>query len=383
MPPQLVYVGTYTNPTRQAGFTVTPEEPIMGMTGPTGSEGIYVFQQDPATGGLTHLHTAVGVVNPSFLALDSAGRFLFAVNEVREHDGQATGAVSSFAIDRETGFPVFVNRVSSGGANPCHLSVAPDGQHLLVANHEDARVAVLPIAPTGHLGTATDIRQNRPHDPANGRQPHAHFITPDPAGRFILSTDTGTDRIAIDRLDVATGRLTPHQLAWGTTHTGGSPRHLAFHPNGNYLYANGEADLTISVFGYDAEAGVLTHQQHASTLPPGVTGQLSTAQIAAHPNGRFVYVSNRGHDSIAIFGIDPDRGTVTLLANGPTGGRTPRNFALDPAGQFLYVANQNSESIVCFRIDQETGLLTRTDQVAHVPTPTCVLFADARRATQI
>lgn len=376
MRPQFVYVGTYTDPTRQAGFTVTPEKPIMGMTGPTGSEGIYLFQQDPATGALTHRHTLAGIINPSFLALAVSGRFLFAVNEIRDYEGQSTGAVSSFAIDPQTGVPSFISQTSSGGANPCHLSVTLDGKYLLVANHEDARLAVLPITSDGALGAATDIRQNQPHDPANGRQPHAHFVITDPAGRFILSTDTGTDRIAIDRLDSATGRLIPHEPAWGATHQGGSPRHLAFHPSGNYLYANGEADLTVSVFDYDAAAGKLTYRQQASTLPPGVTGQLSTAQIAAHPNGHFVYVSNRGHDSIAIFGIEQGSGRVTLLANAPTGGRTPRNFALDPAGQFLYVANQNSESIVCFRVNQETGMLTPTDQLAHVPAPTCVLFAD-------
>jgi 6-phosphogluconolactonase len=378
MPPHLVYIGTYTDPTRQAGFTVTPEKPIMGMTGPTGSAGIYVFQQDPITGALTHLHTLGGMINPSFLAIDPSRRFLFAVNEMRDHAGQPTGAVSSFAIDQQTGFPAFVSQVSSGGANPCHLSVTPDSQYLLVANHEDARVAVLPIAANGHLGAATDIRQNRPHDPANGRQPHAHFVTTDPAGHFVLSTDTGTDRIAIDHLDISTGRLVPHEPAWGATQQGGSPRHLAFHPNGQYLYANGEADLTISVFDYDAVAGTLTHRQQASTLPPGVTGQFSTAQIAAHPNGRFVYVANRGHDSIAIFGIEQGSGRVTLLANEPTGGRTPRNFALDPAGNFLYVANQNSESIVCFVVDRETGMLTQTEHRAHVPAPTCVLFADGK-----
>lgn len=377
---QLVYVGTYTDPTAQAGFEVTAERPVMGMTGPTGSEGIYVFAQDPATGALTHRATLAGVVNPSFLALDPAGRFLYAVNETRRFAGAETGAVSSFALDTRTGAPRFLNRQPSGGSNPCHLAVAPDGRHLLVANHEHGRVAVLPIDDDGRLAPATDIRQDEPLEPGGPRRPHAHFVTPDPTGDFVLSTDTGTDRISVYRLDTAAGRLVPHDPPWGETHPGGSPRHLAFHPGGRYLFANGEADMTLSVFDYDGASGTLAARQYLPTIPAGVGGRLTTAQIAAHPGGRFVYVSNRGHDSIAIFRFDPDTGTATLAGTAPTGGQTPRNFALDPAGRFLYVANQNSRSIVCFAIDQETGLLAATGGVAAVPAPTCILFAPGARA---
>jgi 6-phosphogluconolactonase len=379
MPPHLVYIGTYTDPSSQAGYEVTPERPVMGMTGPTGAEGIYVFQQDPATGELAHRQTVSGVVNPSFLALDPGERFLFAVNETRVTNGAESGAVSSFALDVSTGEPNFVSRQLSGGSNPCHLAVSPDGRFLLVANHEHGRVAVLPIDAAGQLAPATDIRQDASIDPAGRRRPHAHFVTPDPSGNFVLSTDTGTDRISVYRLDTQAGRLVPNQPPWGETHPGGSPRHLAFHPGGRYLYANGEADLTLSVFAYDAPSGTLTPRQHVSTIPDGVTGRLSTAQIAAHPNGRFVYVSNRGHDSIAIFRIDPTSGTATLIANKPTRGQTPRNFALDPPGRFLYVANQNSRSIICFRVDQETGLLAATPHFAEVPAPTCILFARGPR----
>ena len=377
MPEQLVYVGTYTDPSRQAGYEVTPASPVMGMTGPTGSEGIYVYRQDPDSGALTHLHTVTGVLNPSFLALDPAERFLFAVNEAREFGGEETGAVSSFALDERTGIPRFLNQVPSGGSNPCHLAVAPTSRHLLVANHEHGRVAVLPVGEDGRLSPPTDICQDEPRDPTGQLRPHAHFVTPDPAGRFILSTDTGTDRIMVYRLDPRAGRLLPHEPPWAETHPGGSPRHLAFHPSGRYLYTNGEADLTLSVFRYDAARGLLSYLDSAATVPDGVAGRLSTAQVLAHPNGRFVYVSNRGHDSIAVFRADPGTGEVARIANEPTQGRTPRNFAIDPAGRFLYVANQNSASIVCFRIDEETGLLAPTPQVASVPAPTCVLFTRA------
>jgi 6-phosphogluconolactonase len=375
VPPQLVFVGTYTDPSRQAGYEVTPDRPVMGMTGPTGAAGIYVFEQDPLTGALTHRHTVADVLNPSFLALDPQERFLFAVNETRDFDGAATGAVSSFALAASDGFPRFLSQQQSGGMNPCHLTVSPDGRTLLVANHEQGRVAVLPIDHGGRLGPATDVRQDLPLDPAGPRRSHAHFVTYDPDGQFVLSTNTDTDRIMVYRHDPEGGRLVPHDPPWAETHPGGSPRHLAFHPNGRYLYANGEADLTLSVFAYDAAAGRLSARQHLSTLPAGIAGRFSTAQIATHPNGRFVYVSNRGPDSIAIFRIDPATGEATRIGDEPTRGQTPRNFALDPAGRFLYVANQNSASIVCFLIDQETGLLTATGQVAEVPAPTCVLFA--------
>lgn len=374
MPSQYVFIGTYTDPSSQAGYEVTPERPVMGMTGPTGSAGIYVFEQDPQTGALVHRHTVAGVVNPSFLALDPRERFLFAVNETREYDGAASGAVSSFALDAARQ-PPFLNQQGSGGMNPCHLTVSPDGRTLLVADHEQGRVAVLPIGAEGRLSPATDVRQDPPLDSAGPRRSHAHFVTYDPAGRFVFTTNTDTDRIMVYRLDPGTQRLVPHDPPYAETHQGGSPRHLAFHPSGRYLFANGEADLTLSIFAYDADAGRLTARQHLSTRLDDTSGRFSTAQIAAHPNGRFVYVSNRGLDTIAIFRFDPERGEATLIANEPTRGQTPRNFAIDPAGRFLYVANQNSASIVRFLINQESGMLTATGQVAAVPTPTCILFA--------
>lgn len=374
MPSNLVYVGTYTDPSRQAGFEVTPATPVMGMTGPTGSEGLYVYQHDPESGELSHLHTVAGVVNPSFLALDPGERFLFAVNESRDFDETESGAVSSFAIDPDTGDARFLSQVPTGGGNPCHLSVSPSGRYLLVANHEHGRLSVLPIDGEGYLSPPTDIVQNERRDPGGERRPHAHFITPDPSGEYVLSTDTGTDRVSVYRLDQGSGRLQPNLPPWGETHPGGSPRHLAFHPGGDYLYANGEADLTLTVFRYDATSGTLDHLHYVSTIPDGVTGPLSTAQLLAHPNGRFVYVANRGHDSIAVFRVDPSSGKVTLVTTEPTLGRTPRNFMIDPSGRFLYAANQNSDSIVCFTIDQETGRLTPSGHVTYVPAPTCVIF---------
>ena len=370
-----VYVGTYTDPSAQAGFEVAPDRPVMGMTGPTGSVGIYVFAHDPESGDWTPLGTATGVSNPSFLALDRHERFLFAVNESRAFNGEETGAASSFALDPKTGLPRFLSQAPSGGCNPCHLSLSPCQRYLLVADHEPGRIAVLPVDEHGTLSPPTDVKQDEATDPDGLRPPHAHFVTADPAGRFILTTDTGTDRIMVYRLDVGAGRLVAHDPAWGSTHAGGSPRHLAFHPSGQYLFANGEADLTVSVFRYDAERGVLTYLHHESTVPPGTTGQNSTAQILAHPNGRYVYVSNRGPDTIAVFAVDEVTAGVERIAHEPTRGKTPRNFMIDPAGRFLYVANQNSGAIVRFTIDQESGRLAEPSEVAQVPAPTCIIFS--------
>jgi 6-phosphogluconolactonase len=367
----LVFCGTYTDPSRQAGFTVTRERPVMGMTGPTGSEGIHVFARDRQTGGLTKVGSAPSV-NPSFLALDPSGRFLFAVNEVRDFHGEESGAVSSFVLDRDTGSLRFISEVASGGGNPCHLSLSRDGRHLLVANHEAGNVAVLPVAEDGLLSPPVDIHQDQAVD---HRRPHAHFITPDPTGGFVMAADTGTDRVMIYRQEGPSGRLVPHHTPWGQTHPGGSPRHLAFHPSGGYLFANGEADLTLSVFRYDALAGRLDYVGSRRTVDDRVdTEGHSTAQMLVHPRGRFVYVANRGTDTIAVFSFDAESADMVLLDLVPTHGQTPRNFEIDPSGAWLYVANQNSDCIECFAIDETTGALRHTGRAATVPAPTCIRF---------
>ena len=371
----LVFCGTYTDLSLQGAIDPMGDPAVPGTPELTGSAGIYVFSRDPASGTLEHVQTVAGVVNPSYLALDPSERFLFAVNETREFDGEPTGAVSSFAIDPETGVPRYLSQVPSGGGNPCHLSVSPYGRHLMIANHEAATIALLPIDVEGRLSPPVDLHKDESTDSTGQRQPHAHFVTPDPGGTFVLSTDTGTDRIMSFRLDAEHGRLVPNEPAWGQTHPGGSPRHLAFHPDSRFVYANGEADLTLSVFSYDAGHGTLTHIQRQSTVPDGInTGEFSTAQIVVHPNGRFVYVSNRGHDSIAVFQIAQTDGTATRIAIESTRGRTPRNFMIDPSGRFLYVANQDSGTIEYFGIDEQSGLLTHAGRAADVPAPTCLLF---------
>ncbi len=368
---ELVFCGTYTDPSRQAGFEVTPETPVMGMTGPTGSAGIYIFRRDAQSGALIPLGRTEAV-NPSYLAIDKSGRFLFAANEIREFEGKASGTVTSFLINRDTGSLRLLSRVPSGGGNPCQLSMSHDGRFILVANHEAGSVAVFAVAEDGKLSTAIDIHADEAVD---HRRPHAHFITPDRSGSFVLSTDTGTDRVMIYRQSAETGKLTLNDPAWGQTHRGGSPRHLTFSPSGRYLFVNGEADLTLSLFRYDPVRGALDHIQHLRTVPEGIdTDGHSTAQMLVHPSGRHVYVANRGTDSIAMFDFDEAAERIALVGLVSTEGRTPRYFEIDPTGKWLYVGNQNSGRIECFAIQSGSGRLSHAGPAATLPAPTCIRF---------
>jgi 6-phosphogluconolactonase len=246
-----------------------------------------------------------------------------------------------------------------------------------VVNHEHGSVAVLPIEPDGRLRPSSHVEQHVGSGPGPTQQgPHAHFVTFDPPKQRVLVADKGIDKVMIYRLDADAGTLVPADPPSAALHSGAAPRHIAFHPNGRFVYVNGEADMTVTAFGYDAERGVLTELHYLSTLPEGATGErLSTAQILVHPSGQYVYVSNRGHDSIAIFAIDQQTGRLTPAGHASTRGSTPRNFAFDPSGTFLYAANQNSDTIVHFRVDAETGQLTPTGDVTAVGGPVCILFA--------
>jgi 6-phosphogluconolactonase len=356
MPANLVYVGTYTASGR--------------------SEGIYVFGRDASSGRLEPRHTVRDVVNPSFLAFDPHERFLFAVNETQEYEGKAQGAVSSFAIDPSSGDLTFLSKQATGGGDPCHLCTDSTGRYLLVANHEHGNVAVLPIGSDGRLGPLSDLRQHEGSGPGPTQQgPHAHFVTTDPTGRFVMVVDKGIDKVMVYRLDTAAGKLVPNDPPYGRLHPGAAPRHIAFHPNGRFAYVNGEADMTITAFVYDGARGAFEELHYLPTLPEGASGRYSTAQIVVEPSGRYVYVSNRGHDTIAMFAIDQTNGRLSAIGHEPTGGRTPRNFNVDPSGTFLYAANQNSDTVVPFRIDRSSGRLTQTGETVEVGSPVCLLFS--------
>ncbi|MBI2941734.1 MAG: lactonase family protein [Chloroflexi bacterium] len=357
-----VFVGTYTRSDPRAA---------------RGAEGIYVYRLDPSTGALTHAHTMAGVVNPSFVALDPRHRCLYAVNEVQDIDGRTSGAASAFHIDPATGALSFLNRQSSGGTGPCHLSVDQTGRYVLVANYSGGSVAMLPIEDGGRLGPASDFVQHvgSSVNPRRQEGPHAHSINLDPTNRFALVADLGLDRVLVYRLDLERGKLVPNDVPWAPVHPGAGPRHLDFHPNGRFVYVINELDSTMTTFAWDGERGTLREIQNLSTLPPGFAGTSYCADVHVAPSGRFVYGSNRGDDSIAIFAVDAETGQLTPVGHESTRGKTPRNFALDPAGTLLLAANQDTDTIVTFRIDPETGKPTPTGQVASVPMPVCLKFA--------
>lgn len=349
------YVGCYTTPDR-------------GGSG----EGIAVYRMDPQSGAWARAHVLAGVANPSFLAVDAGGRTLYCV-----HGGNDYRAVSAFAIDRQTGRLTFLNTQDSGGANPVHLDIHPSGRFLAVASYTDGTVAALPINADGTLAPRSDIvaQTGEPGpDPVEQDRPHPHHIPYDPAGRFLAVPDKGLDRTFIYRFDAEHGTLQPGDPPSVAAEPGAGPRHAAFHPRLPYAFVINELDSTITAFGYDAERGALDPLQTISTLPPGFTGRSTTAEIAVAPSGRFLYGSNRGHDSIAIFAIDPATGTLTSVGWEPSGGKMPRFFALDPSGKFLYSANQSSGTIVAFRVDQTTGALAPTGDVVHTGSPVCIVF---------
>jgi 6-phosphogluconolactonase len=351
----LVYVGTYT-------------------TGK--SEGIYLYRLNLASGELKHVSTTAGVVNPSFLTLAPSRRYLYAVNEVGDFAGKKSGAISAFAIDQKTGRLRLLNQQPSLGADPCYVDVDTGGRFVLLANYTGGNVTVLPVQSDGSLGEATDMKQGQGSSINRERQegPHAHCIVLDPANRFAYSCDLGTDKVMIFRFDGRNGKLLPAEPAWVQVAAGSGPRHLAFHPGGKYVFVLNELLSTVTTFARDEEKGSLRELQRLPTLPKDFTGTNTSADIHVSLDGRFVYCSNRGHDSIACFNIDPRTGRLTFIAHASTGGKTPRNFAIDPTGAFLLVANQKSDNIVTFRRDRETGRLSATGHVAEVPSPVCLKF---------
>jgi 6-phosphogluconolactonase len=340
------------------------------------SEGIYLYSLKLSTGELTHVATTKGVKNPSYLALAPRRRQLYAVNEVEEFMGKKSGAVSAFAVDPKTGDLRLLNQQPSLGGAPCYVTVDDEGKFVLVANYVGGNVAVLPIRSDGSLGEATDVMQDQGSSVNAQRQagPHAHCIVLDERNNYAYACDLGTDKIMIYRFDEKKGKLTPNDTPWVQAKPGAGPRHLTFHPSGKYAYVINEMHVTITTFAVDRRTGSLREVQTVPSLPREPTAADSGADIHVSPNGRFLYCSNRGHDSIAVFKVDPREGVLTFIAHESTQGKTPRNFAIDPTGTFLLVANQRSDSIVTFRIDSQTGRLSATGHIAEVPAPVCLKF---------
>jgi 6-phosphogluconolactonase len=336
------------------------------------SKGIYVFRFDAATGKLTPLGLAAESNSPSFLAIHPNHHFLYAAIEVGDFNGQKSGAVAAYSIDRNTGKLTFLNQVSSHGAGPCHVMVDKTGKNVFVANYDGGSIAVLRIGADGKLGEASAAIQHHGSSVNKERQegPHSHCIQPSPDNRFALVADLGLDEVLVYRFDPTKGTLTPNDPPFGKTPPGAGPRHFAFSPNGRFVYVINEIQCTASTFEYDAKRGALQLKDTISTLPEGykVTNDDSTAELRIHPSGKFVYGSNRGHDSIAVFAVDPASGTLKPVERVSTQGKTPRGFNIDPTGAYLIAANQDSDSLVVFQIDQNTGKLTAGQKIeAYAP----------------
>lgn len=332
------------------------------------SEGIYIYRMDQATGELKRAGS-IKSENPSFLAVDPRKRFLYAVNET------PTGAVSSFGIDKGTGQLTFLNQQPSEGADPCHLTVDNRSKSLLVANYTGGNVAVLPIQRNGSLGPAIDVKQHEGSGPREQQKaPHAHCIKLDRLNRHALAADLGSDKVMLYRFNPVTGKLAPAKQSFAALHPGAGPRHLTLHPNGKYLYVINELDSSVTTFKYDALRGILTPFETVSTLPRDFTGTSYCADIHVSKSGRFLYGSNRGHNSIVVFAIDDRTKRLKLVEHVSTEGKWPRNFVIDPSGKFLLVANQHTDNVVTFRIDAQSGRLTPTGQVTEIPVPVCLQF---------
>lgn len=346
------------------------------------SRGIYVSRFNAATGALGAPELAAEAASPSFLAVHPKGRFLYSVNEVDKTRDKPAGGVSAFGIDAATGKLTPLNQQSSGGPGPCHLIVDKAGRNVLVANYGGGSVAVLPLDKDGSLREASAFVQHKGSSVNQSRQeaPHAHGIYLDSANRFAFVPDLGLDRLVAYRFDPSHGTLTPNEPAFASVAPGSGPRHFAFTPNGRFAYVINEMLCTVTAFSFDPKRGGLSELQTISTLPEGesIKPGYSTAELFVHPSGKFLYGSNRGHDSIVSYAIDGKSGKLSRVSHTPTQGKIPRSFGIDPSGRWLLAANQNSDSVVVFKVDTGTGQLTATGGIVEVGAPVSVAFVRAR-----
>ena len=365
----LLYIGTYTD---------------------KDSKGIYVYRYDAASGELNPLGIATLTTNPSFLAVHPNGKFLYAVNEMQNYKGAATGAISAYSIDRHTGRLTLLNETASRGADPCYISFDRSGKFALVANYTGGTVAVFPLSPDGKIGEASSVVKDAgTPGPNKERQdaPHAHWIEVSERNRYAYVADLGLDRVLIYIFDAAKGELTSagsapdakqaarnaNDFFSAETAAGTGPRHVAFSRDGKFMYVLGELDSTVTVFSNDGKEKYRSIQK-ISALPAGFSAPNDAAEIAMHPSGKFLYTSNRGNDSIAVFTVDQQSGKLSLAGNAPTQGKTPRHFEIDPTGTRLFAANQESGTVVVLAIDAASGKLTPTSQTFKVPSPVCLKF---------
>ncbi len=351
---QRVYIGTYTG---------------------KGSDGIYVADFDTSTGTLSTPRLAARAENPSFLAIHPSGKYLYAANEIDRFQGKATGGISAYSINPANGELTILNQLASGGSAPCHISLDPTATVLFSANYNGGNIAAFTLAPDGKLKARTSFIQHEGKSVNKDRQqsPHAHAINCDPSGKFVFANDLGIDKVLIYKLDAAEGKLTPSDPKSLDIKAGSGPRHLAIKDKN--VYVLNEISSTVTVFEFDFAAGKATELQTISTLPEGASPNNGCAEIVVHPTQPFVYASNRGHDSLAIFERDPATGKLDAKGHAKTGFKTPRNFAFDPSGAYCLVGSQSTNEVFIHRVHEKTGLMELVGLPVKVGSPVCFRFA--------
>jgi 6-phosphogluconolactonase len=347
---------------------------------PGPGHGFSVAHFDTATGVLTKPVFLLEAVAPAFFVIHPDGRHLYVSNSVNTFQGQPVGAVSAYAVDPATARLTLLNQQASGGADANYVSLDATGRYLFVANYQGGNIAAFALKPDGSLGERTAFFQHTGSSVDAKRQTHAyaHSIVPDPTNRFVLVADLGLDKVFVYRFNKKDGSLRPNDPPFAKVAPGSGPRHMAFHPNRRFLYVIEEMASAVAVFAWDSTHGVLTELQTVSALPEGYQGVSACAEIQVHPSGKFLYATNRGHDSLAVFGVDAGTGRLSLIEHVPTQGKSPRNFAFDPTARWLLVTNHGSDNALVFGIDQTTGRLTPKGTPVSVPLPYCERFLPVR-----
>lgn len=355
-----VYVGTYTR---------------------GDSKGIYSFVLDTAAGTLTPEELAGETENPSFLAIHPTGNYLYACGELDKFKGQDSGALTAFKMDPATGKLEKLNDVAAGGTSTCHVNISANGRFAVLANYGSGSCAAFAIGADGKLGERTAFHQHSGTsvDPGRQKGPHAHSVNFDKLNKHVVVADLGLDQVKVYNFNSATGAMTPNEPPFTKVAPGSGPRHFTFHPSGKFAYVINEITCSVTAFNWNLKKGTLTEIETVTTLPEPVKKGYSTAEVVAHPNGRFVYGSNRGHNTIAVFRVDAATGKLTTVEHKSTQGEVPRNFAIDPTGQFLIAANQNTHTIVLFRINQTSGALEQVGPPVKAPSPVCVRYVKLGR----
>lgn len=357
-----------------AGCSAPESEKEIFYLGTFSDDGLFVLEFDRESRSFSEVERQSDPPSQGFQAIHPDGDVLYSIAREGLSEADEQGSVIAYQIDPETGALSQLNRQSSMGAGPAHVSVDPHGRFLYVSNYSAGNLASYPLSKDGRIGEAADVVHHEGSSINERRQqaPYVHAANPSADGRFLYVSDLGTDKIMIYAVDEETGELSPAETPWAEVNPGSGPRHFTFHPSQAYAYSVDELSSTVTAFRVDSETGVLDNIQRIGMLPESFEEDSWAADIHISPNGRFLYATNRGHDSLAIYSVDPDTGLLELIGHEPTRGGHPRNFAIDQYGEFLFMTNRDDNNLVLFEMDQETGLLNYTGVEVEIPLAVCV-----------